>query len=40
MELKQRTSANNQKEFAVIALKAAAKKINIPASEMYHRNKP
>lgn len=37
MELKQRTLADNQMEFAVIALEAAAKKINVPVSEMYCR---
>ena len=35
MELKQRTLADNQMEFAVIALEAAAKKMNVPVSEMY-----
>lgn len=37
MELKQRTLADNQMEFAVIALEAAAKKMNVSASEMYCR---
>lgn len=37
MELKQRTLADDQMEFAITALEAAAKKMKIPASEMYRR---
>ena len=37
MELKQRTLADNQMEFAIIALEAAARKMNISPSEMYRR---
>lgn len=37
MELKQRTLADNQMEFAIIALEAAAKKMNISPSEMHRR---
>ena len=37
MELKQRTLADNQMEFAIIALEAAAKKMSISPSEMHRR---
>ena len=37
MELKERTLADNQMEFAVLALEAAAEKMNISPSEMQRR---
>lgn len=37
MELKTRTLADNQMEFAIIAIEATAKKMNVSPSEMHRR---